>query len=199
MRLRILIVVSALVVGLLLGSGGLGLLTPEPPAQEPDLVTAPAPVLQPTPTPATIATPPPTTTPQAMATLTPDSALTEAQARQVVDDYFQAINNEDFDTLLSLTTGQAENVTQEFTAQVQQLEQQYGVEAQLHVTRQVILEVEQVDTAWVVSTESTIETAGRTGLVPVPGPTYAGPATFTVEAVDGQPRITTLDLQLQQR
>lgn len=199
MRLRILIGVSALVVALLLTSGGLGLLTPEPPAQEPDLLTAPGPVLQPSPTPATIATPPPATTPEAMATLAPEAALTEAQARQVVSEYFQAIDNEDFNTLLSLTTGQAENVTQEFIAQVQQLEQQYGVEAQLNVTRQVILGVEQADTAWVVSTESTIETAGGTGLAPVPGPTYAGPATFTVEPVNGQPRITTLDLQLQQQ
>ena len=136
--------------------------------------------------------------PTAVATARADE-LTSADAQQVVRAYYDAMGREDYNTMLGLTTGPAQDVTKGFIDQVRSVEQQYGVTANLEVSNLTLGVTERTNGAWVVHTEATVATSGRAAFFTVSGPTYDVTAAFKVELVNSLPMITQLEQQMAQQ
>lgn len=166
-------VVAALLLSLLLLAGCNWLWVA--PADAPN----PAPTLAPSPT----ATPTPT----------PPPGVSKGEAEQVVRDYFAAMDRQDYDRMLALTSTQGTEVTEGLIDEIHRNEQANNVALAPRAESLEITRVEQrgqtaeVDVAFIVHIYASL------GPVNVLARTTEGEATFVVARVDGAARIVSIE------
>ncbi|MHB1415725.1 MAG: hypothetical protein ACYC1C_10775 [Chloroflexota bacterium] len=138
-------------------------------------------------------TPTPTLTPTPTPTATPTPAqIDEAAAEQMVRDYFQALDDGDYERLRLLTTGQAADTTDEIARQVQEAERTNGVALDAAVTRLEIVNAERQGAGVKVGTDFVVAINARAGPFSFKVRKTSGQADFLVEPVSGEPRITEI-------
>ncbi|MDA8219395.1 MAG: hypothetical protein M0Z94_17465 [Dehalococcoidales bacterium] len=139
------------------------------------------------------ATPTPTLTPTPTPTTTPTPAqVDEAAAEQMVRDYFQALDDGDYERLRLLATGQAAVVSAEIARQVQEAERTNGVALDAAVTCLEIVNAERQGASVEVGTDFGIAINARAGPFSFKVRETSGQADFLVEPVSGEPRITEI-------
>ena len=151
----------------------------------------------PTPT-QTPARPPATATGAALAgartpTASPaPSPVSEAQARQVVEDLFGALDREDFASAVSTGHGKAREQIRRMVLAVEEQARERGVQPDLDVTRLELDASGRRGAERLVRSDFTVVAHVKLGGLRVPVQTADGSAVFLVESIGGQPRITEI-------
>lgn len=138
-------------------------------------------------------TPTATATVQPTATPDPEPNVTQEQAESTVRAWFEALGSEDYQGAESITSGDARSYTRQLAETVQREADEQGVTADIVVQR-LELSPSQAQTAAGRAVRANFDIAVNAiaGPFSVQARRFEGEATFIVEQVDGDAKITNI-------
>ena len=137
-------------------------------------------------------TPPPAPTRPAAPTPTPSGSVTQQEAQSVVRAWFDALAAEDYQRMEELTTGSARTKTRQATEAIRSEAEQRGVRIDLVVQRLDLSPGPRPRAGEAVEADFDIRANAQDGPISVTARTIEGSATFVVERVNGEARITDI-------
>lgn len=137
-------------------------------------------------------TPPPAPARPAAPTPTPPGSVTQREAQSVVRAWFDALAAEDYQRMEELTTGSARTRTRQATETIRSEAEQRGVRIDLVVQRLDLSPGSRPRASEAVQASFDIQANAVVGPFSVTARTIEGSATFVVERVNGEARITDI-------
>ncbi|MBI3977880.1 MAG: hypothetical protein HY331_06820 [Chloroflexi bacterium] len=120
------------------------------------------------------------------------TGVSQDEAQQVVRAFFAALDAKDFQSARRLTAGQARETTDQIIGRVEAEAEARGVDLVIQTTRLNLAVPPAIGKPANVDADFSTDVSGKIGPVVVPGQTFSGRATFTIDRVDGQIRIVQM-------